>query len=412
MFKSVRRISYSVYDIEEGKEWYNSVLKTTPFFESPLFVIYKSGEVSLSLVKGSDVPIQNENMPVVFWEVDDIDASYKNLLEKGAKPVAEISIYFKSRIAKVADPFGNIIGISCPEAPKSKSLDDRPSETAMTVAFCRALSFIEEDEALKGDDYMAEIFLNEESVKPLKDKASIVWVKKNVMTDGSYEFLISRTKYFDEVVKEALSDEIPQIVFLGAGYDSRVFRFEKMNKSSKIFELDVKSTQQRKIEMLKKANVAVPANLKFVEVDFTKERLIDCLIAAGYKREMKTLFIWEGVTYYLTQKDVDNTLEMVKSNSPAGSIITFDYVITAPDMATRYKAKEVAEKMRERYSAEPVQKGIIEEGKLGEYLSERGFNLVEHYTPEEMENKFILSKEGVPAGRITAIFCLAKAVVV
>lgn len=411
MFQSIKSISYSVNDIDKGKEWYNSILKSKPVFESPMIVVYKTAGISITLLKGNNEGSNKQDSPVIFFEVDDIDAAYKELLEKGAKPVFEISIYFDQRIAKVADPFGNVIGISSQDRIKTKTLDDRPSETAMTVAFCRAFSNAEEIGPLKGDDYLAKIFLNEISLKPLKDRTSFEWVKKNVMNDGSYEFIIARTAFYDGIVKEELCENIPQIVFLGAGYDSRAYRYKDLIKETVIYELDAVSTQRRKIEMLMKAEIEVPANVRFVEADFTKDSIMDLLAGAGYKKDLKTLFIWEGVTYYLKREDIDKTLEMIKSNTPAGSMLCFDYVMTAPDMINRYKADEVMKKMKLMYSTEPVHRGF-EEGRMGEYLRDNGFKLIEHYNPEEMEKKYLRREDGTTAGKVTAIFCLAKAVLV
>lgn len=411
MFKALKSVSYTVDDIQKGKEWYNSILQVKPVFESPMIVVYKKGEVSITLLKGNIDGLIRYDSPVIFFEVDDIDTAYKTLLEKGARPVFEISIYFDQRIAKLADPFGNILGICAFDKHKAKTVEDRPSETAMTVAFCRAFSNAEENEALKGDDYLAKIFLNEISLKPFKDKTSFNWVKNNVMTDGSYEFIISRTAFYDDIVKQELGENIPQIVFLGAGYDSRAYRYKDLIKDTIIYELDAVSTQQRKIEMLKKAEVEIPDNVRFVEADFTKDSIIDTLTAAGYKKELQTLFIWEGVTYYLTRNDIDKTIEMVRNGAPAGSMLCFDYVMTAPDMISRYKAKEVMEKMKLMYSTELVYRGFGE-GKMGEYLSGKGFELTEHLNPQEMENKYLKQKDGTTAGRVTAIFCLAKAVAV
>jgi methyltransferase (TIGR00027 family) len=411
VFKSFKSVSFTVDDIEKGKNWYNSVLESKPVFESPMIVVYQTAGIAITLLKGSNDGSIKRDSPVIFFEVDDIDAAYKELLEKGAKPVFEISIYFNQRIAKVADPFGNVIGIFSKDKTKAKTLDDRPSETAMTVAFCRAFSNAEEDEALKGDDYLAKIFLNEISLKPLKDRTSFEWVKKNVMNDGSYEFIIARTAFYDNIVKQELGGNIPQIVLLGAGYDSRAYRFKDIIKDTIIYELDAVSTQRRKIEMLEKAEIKIPANVRFVEADFTKDSIIDLLAGAGYKKDLKTLFIWEGVTYYLKRGDIDKTLEMIKNSTPVGSILCFDYVMTAPDMKNRYKAKEVMEKMKLMYSAEQVHRGF-EEGGMGEYLKGKGFELVEHFNPEEMEKKYLMQKGGTTAGKVTAVFCLAKAVAV
>jgi len=58
-----------------------------------------------------------------------------------------------------------------------------------------------------------------------------------------YEYLIARTAFFDDIVEQALRENIPQIVFLGAGYDSRPYRFKDLIKETSIFELDIHTTQ-------------------------------------------------------------------------------------------------------------------------------------------------------------------------
>lgn len=411
MLKSVNSVSYSAADIEAAKKWYSGILGLEPFFDSPFLVVFKIGEITLSIVKTDETNEKSNNTRLVYWAVDNIDSAYKKLLECGAKPVTEISIYFDSRNAKIEDPFGNVFGIRCKETKSDKSLDDRPSDTAMTVAFCRAYSNVEEREEIRGADYLAELFLNEESLKSIKDPVVKNWMKNNLMTDGSYEFLVSRTAYFDNVFKQALNDNIPQIVFLGAGYDSRSFRFENLIKDTNIFELDVKSTQQRKIEVLKKNNISIPNGFKFVEIDFTKDSIVDVLNAAGYSSIKQTLFIWEGVTYYLPRKTIDETFNFVKNNSTSGSILCFDYILTTADMENKYKAKEVLKTMKERYSAEQIQ-GCFKDDEFESYLNKQGFLLVENLSPEEMEKRYLTFKNGSLAGKITGVFYLAKTAII
>ena len=48
------------------------------------------------------------------------------------------------------------------------------------------------------------------------------------------------------------------------------------------------------------------------------------LLALGYDRGAKTIFIWEGVTYYLTEAAVRDTLERVRTLAAPGSTIVFD----------------------------------------------------------------------------------------
>lgn len=45
-----------------------------------------------------------------------------------------------------------------------------------------------------------------------------------------------------------------------------------------------------------------------------------------YDPNLKTIFLWEGVTYYLSQNNVDATLACIRSLSPRGSLVSFDFL--------------------------------------------------------------------------------------
>ncbi|MFZ0449261.1 MAG: class I SAM-dependent methyltransferase [Desulfatiglandaceae bacterium] len=101
------------------------------------------------------------------------------------------------------------------------SLDKLTSGTAMATAFMRALAACDPRKEIRGSDNLAEIFLIDEQKKPLNDSAARAWVMQHRVTPGAYEFMIARTAFFDQIVKQALKENAGQIVFLGAGYDSR-----------------------------------------------------------------------------------------------------------------------------------------------------------------------------------------------
>ena len=60
--------------------------------------------------------------------------------------------------------------------------------------------------------------------------------------------MLARTAFFDNLFIDALNKNIPQIVLLGAGYDTRAYRFADLNNATKIFELDIAPTQNRKMK--------------------------------------------------------------------------------------------------------------------------------------------------------------------
>ena len=77
----------------------------------------------------------------------------------------------------------------------------------------------------------------------------------------------------------------------------------------KVFEVDHPASQKDKLKKLIKIFGQIPANVTYVAIDFNEQKLADRLFECGYRKDLKTLFIWQGVTQYLTPAAVDETLQ-------------------------------------------------------------------------------------------------------
>ncbi len=222
--------------------------------------------------------------------------------------------------------------------------------------------------------------------------------------------MIARTAYFDRLFVDALKNKTPQIVLLGAGYDSRAYRFAKLNHGTRIFELDIAPTQDRKKKCIKKARIDIPKHVTFVTINFNEESLKDILEKAGYKNHQKTLFIWEGVSYYLEVESVDTTLEFVSHASHHESAIAFDYTISISEenINDYYGVKEFSHKMKEHHANEALMFSI-DEGETESFLEQRGLKMVDHLDNKEIEKTFLLYENGSLIGQITGAFRFAMA---
>jgi methyltransferase (TIGR00027 family) len=294
------------------------------------------------------------------------------------------------------------------EMAEKSPLEKQASGTAMATAFMRALAAYDPRKEVRGNDYLAEIFLEEEQKKPLKDLAIRTWVMKNRIAPGAYEFMIARTAFFDRIVEQALKENREQMVILGAGYVSRPYRFEKFIQDTKIFELDAKPTQQRKKQCLQQEGISISRQITFLPINFETDNLKDVLVEAGFSGEKKTVFIWEGVTYYLRAEVVDHMLAFVRANSPSGSSIGFDYASLSDEALDENGAKELRKHMRSRHSNEPTKFGI-RAGKIESFLAERGFEVVEHLTAAEMNGKYLPIHSYPDLGKVPSLFCLVYA---
>ena len=288
----------------------------------------------------------------------------------------------------------------------------QPSVSALNVARCRAVAAHESRTDIKGPDHLAEIFLGEEAQMSLRNPAVLAAIvqKMAAVSPGGYEFFIARTAYLDAVFAQALRDDVPQIVLLGAGYDTRACRYRDLIQTTRIFELDTPVTQQHKRGLLDQAHVTIPPQLAFVPIDFTRDDMAQTLIQAGYRPDRQTLFIWEGVCYYLPPQTVDETFRFVRENSPAGSIICFDYMLAASDLAGRYGAQQSRAAMEAMYTAEPLQFDLAEQ-QVPAFLAERGFTLIEHLTAADLETRYLTLSDGTLAGRVLGLFGMVRAVV-
>lgn len=408
MLKGLKRAVYRVADIEKTKQWYRRVLEKDPVLDLSVAVVFRTGDSDLVLVPGAEQPSQAKNNVTAFWTVDDVDVAYQRLLELGAVPHTPVEIAGKIKRASVLDPFGNILGIigQNPEAAKS-TVEQKASETAMGVTFLRVLGAMDPREEIRSRDYLAEKFVSGERLKVLHDPTARKKYVETRTTSGVYEYMLARTAFFDELVEQALKQSIPQIVFLGAGYDIRPYRFRDLLGGSRIFELDIHTTQQSKKELLQKADIPIPEQLTFVSINFKTERLADVLLKAGFSEKQKALFIWEGVTYYLPPSVVDETLDSIKSIALPGSTIGFDYGSRFSEMMEAYGVRALAEVMRTQAAGEPAGLFGVERGKIEEFLSKRGFRIIVHYYAADMERKYLTLRDGSLAGKMTGHFCFA-----
>ncbi len=379
MFKSLKRITYHASDLAEAKKWYASALNIQPILDTPFIILFRVADCTLSISKAINAVRVDSEQIEVFWEVEDIDSSFQKLVSLGAKQHTPITDVLNIRTAKVIDPFGNIIGITgSPLDAKKRSVENKPSESATLLAFCRALAAKDEREEIKGPDYLAELFLTEDAKKALKDSASRKWTIQKLITSPKYGFSIARTAYFDSLFKKYLSENIPQIVILGAGYDTRAYRLHNLLGTSKIFEVDIQTTQKSKIEILEKNKIKISENIIYVSINFETESLEEALLNSGFVRGAKTLYVWEGVTYYLTEDAIEKTLKFINAYSSKASVVCFDYL---------------AEKIESMNAAEPYQFTIGKE-ELRILLSEYGFEIIEHIDFKEMEKRYLTLIDG------------------
>lgn len=266
----------------------------------------------------------------------------------------------------------------------------------MGVALMRAIEAQKPADVRVCDDPYARAFISGWSFALLKPVISSSWYAG--MAQGAVEFIIVRERYIDDCLKAALSAGLDQVVILGAGFDTRAYRIAGIEKT-RVFEVDHPATQASKLKGLKKVSDPLPAHVTFVPVDFNTQPLGERLLASGYDEHGKTMFLWQGVTYFLTADGVDSTLAFIAQHSGPGSTVIFDYFYneTLRDTKNGYGK---AMRRAARISGEAYMFGV-DQGQIEPFLTQRGFRDVCNTTLEDLKPTYLVGSNAgrpIPAG--------------
>ena len=112
MVLGLRTVIYHVPDLERAKKWYSTAFETKPYFDEPFYVGFNIGGFELGLdpdVKGVKA---GPGGTVAFWGVPRIDAAVEHFVNAGAMLKTAVQDVGEGiRVATVADPFGNLMGL-------------------------------------------------------------------------------------------------------------------------------------------------------------------------------------------------------------------------------------------------------------------------------------------------------------
>ena len=139
--------------------------------------------------------------------------------------------------------------------------------------------------------------------------------------------ILARDTYFISEVNKAIKENYQQFVFVGSGFDLKWLKHMKDSekKSHTFFEADLPFIIRKKQKALKDSNIYIPDNLRFVTIDLEKDSLIERLLTAGFDTKKQTVFLFEGVIYFLTDKILNkiNNLDFFKTKSDIAIFMDF-----------------------------------------------------------------------------------------
>ena len=153
--------------------------------------------------------------------------------------------------------------------------------------------------------------------------------------DGTLDRLAIRTRFFDDFLMSAVS-EVRQVVILASGMDARAFRLP-WPAGTHVYELDKPEVLAKKEAVLKQAPPLCHRHA--IAADLT-QTWIPLLLQHGYRSDLPSVWLLEGLLMYLTESEVRNLLRTICDMTAPGSYCGADILnvkaLQNPDLAAKY----------------------------------------------------------------------------
>jgi methyltransferase (TIGR00027 family) len=282
--------------------------------------------------------------------------------------------------------------------------------TAEAMAALRAAGA--RDRRVRNPDYLAAAFV---SLRPkLTTLVKVPGARRLVpgiaerMLPGGYWFETARVRHMDAILWSELGRGLAQLAILGAGFDTRAYRFAEQLRAMRVYEIDHPATARRKRERVARVLGAPPPNVSYLDIDFTRDDIAARLAATGYDTDQPTLIILSGVTAYLPEPAVDRLLAFAGAHGSRHTSIVFDYLLA--EMVAGSDAYHGAAKLRGRLNAlgEPLRFGIPRGG-VDAVVARHGLTLVSDLGPQELADRHLRGSNGAIAGRPYGFAAIAHA---
>jgi methyltransferase (TIGR00027 family) len=276
-----------------------------------------------------------------------------------------------------------------------------PSRTAEVVCFARAGEAQRPAARRIVDDPYARFFLRPMALGMLSGRRAPLPLSGTPAELTT--FVLCRHRAIDDRLAAALDSGAEQVVVLGAGYDTRAWRFAERLAGRPVWEVDFPATARRKESLARRHAAELPATtLHRVEVDFERQSFADRLRAEGFVAGARTFFVWEGVSMYLTRRSVKDSLDAMRALGGAGSELVADfwYLVDSADSLSflrRLQPNLLA------LLGEPVLFGIHPED-VGDFLARRSIAAREVLEAADLEARYLAgdSRRCYPAFYVAA----------
>lgn len=192
---------------------------------------------------------------------------------------------------------------------------------------------------------------------------------ESLVLSGFMSHVMRRKAWFELKAREwAGLHPTGTLMVVGAGFDGLAWECSRKKLFGQVLEVDHPATQQLKRQVLRESEAS------FLPLDLSKHAVTE--LAAQIPQGVPTLVVWEGVSMYLREREVQVFLRELSSMLMSGSEILFTYM--EPDSEGKiqfHRGKGVINFVLKRMK-EPFTWGLRPE-QLASFLGQTGWKLIE-----------------------------------
>jgi methyltransferase (TIGR00027 family) len=195
----------------------------------------------------------------------------------------------------------------------------------MYVARLRYIQTIHEPPDRRNPDTMVGQLI------PMRRRFRAAWLGQEELSrlrsDPFYYYLVARSRYYDEVVTDAIADGVQRLVVVGCGSDTRSYRFKDLlcRKGIKVLECDQLEAINEKKRLTRRWSHS--GHVEHLAVDLNDGQWPELEYWLGEEKPI-TLVVLEAVSPYIHDSAFSQFLRLLATRLAVGSLVAYDFKIS------------------------------------------------------------------------------------
>ena len=194
---------------------------------------------------------------------------------------------------------------------------------SLYVARLRHIQSAHESPQRRGPDTLVRYML------PTLQRVRTTWISKSDLSrlrkDPFYYYLVARTKYYDRIFTEAISDGVERILNAGCGTDTRAYRFRRLlcDHHVRVLECDQAELIYERQRIVKRWGHA--PYVGHLAIDLNDGCWPELEQWLGHLTGPRTLVLMEGVSPYVETGAFTQFLQLLGAKLAVGSQMAYDF---------------------------------------------------------------------------------------